>query len=184
MSTPFLVLASALMLAACAGANPGAAATSPAPGSSGGQSESSPASPAPVAQTTPAGSSGAAGSRSMDVSGQVGASNSFDVTGRSDLPDPVPSTARPYAEIVETAMAPLRPALRECFAPLPVRAVPRFYAVMVEADGAVHARAPQPTVLPARIAACAEGLLNGTTVNPTPPRPFAFDVFLTPDRSR
>ncbi|MEI8259314.1 MAG: hypothetical protein WCJ30_26905 [Deltaproteobacteria bacterium] len=124
------------------------------------------------------------GSRSLDVSGQSGASNSFDVTGRSDLPDPVPSTARPYAEIVETAVGPIRPALRECFAPLPTRASPRFYAIAVEPDGTVHARTPQPVVLPARVAACAEGLLNGTLVNPPPPRAFAFDVFLAAERSR
>lgn len=184
MSSAFGMLASCLSVAACA-AGASRATSSPPPDESGrpsgAASSSLPAPTAPAPAETPSTHRAAV---ALDVTERSGSSNSFDERGRSDLPDPVPSAARPYAELVETAVAPLRPALGECFRPVPTPTAPRFYAISVATDGAVHPCTPQPAALRARVAGCAEAVLDGTTVNPTPPRPFAFEVFLTPDRSR
>jgi hypothetical protein len=114
---------------------------------------------------------------------------SFDITARSDLPERVPSTNRPYAAIVADAVAPLRDAIIGCMDRMPASARPRFYALVVETDGSLHARSPQPVPLPPRVVMCTEGVIASVTVQPSPPRPFAHDLFLTepsppPERSR
>jgi hypothetical protein len=99
----------------------------------------------------------------------------FVVTGRSDLPAGSGSTARPYEQVLEAALGPVRPALAECLRALgaPARRVVR---VTVEDDGSVHERSPQAYVLGARDAACVAGVLRGTVLDPAPPRAIPYDI--------
>ncbi len=99
----------------------------------------------------------------------------FDITASSDLPPPPPSTAQPYERLIDGAVAPLRPALAECLRALgaPAR---RLVRVTVEEDGSLRPRPPQDFSLPARGAACLDGVLRAATVEPAPPRAVPYDI--------
>ncbi|MFO0603467.1 MAG: hypothetical protein U0324_09850 [Polyangiales bacterium] len=105
----------------------------------------------------------------------------FVVTGRSDLPAGASSTARPYEQIVDESLAPVRPALAECLRALgaPARRVVR---VTLEDDGTVRERPPQAYVLSARDAACVVNVLRGTVLDPAPPRAIPYDIRVDVER--
>jgi hypothetical protein len=169
------VLLVSVWLAACASPQRDTAAREPDHRAShGGESSASPSDDAPA--TNAASQSDAI---AVQASGTpTNRDTSFDITARSDLPAAVPSTNRPYSAIVTDAVAPLRDALIGCMDRMPATARPRYYALVVETDGSLHARAPQPVALPPRVAQCAEGVIASVTIEPAPPRPFAHDVSL------
>lgn len=99
----------------------------------------------------------------------------FNITANSDLPPAPASTAQPYARIVESSLAPLRPALAECLRPLgaPARHTVR---ITVDEEGALELRPPQEFVLDAPDARCLDGVLRAGRVEPAPPRAIPYDL--------
>lgn len=161
----------------CGGAQPaptatGARAAQGAPRSSGSATEP----PRATSEQGPNGGATASGANGFDVAGSA-PDGGFNVTASSDLPTPVPSTAQPYARMVESAVAPLRPALAECLRPLGTGR--RLFRVVVGLDGALNPRPPQPYEVPPRIATCVEGVLHATTIDPPPPREYPYDIYVS-----
>ncbi len=169
----------ALAVAACGGSNQ----SSPAPtsgdtvvepnASSGGTAEIATASDAGAAASTDAGANGGG---AISVSGRPPGDNTIDVGGNSDLPPNIPSSMQPYTRVIETAVAPIRPALGECVrsAGGPPR---RMYRVTVGRDGQLSPRPPQTTAFPSSVLACVDGVIRGTTVNPPPPMMVPYDLY-------
>jgi hypothetical protein len=99
----------------------------------------------------------------------------FNITANSDLPPAPASTAQPYARIVESSLAPLRPALAECLRPLgaPARHTVR---ITVDEEGTLLLRPPQEFTLDAPDARCLDGVLRAGRVEPAPPRAIPYDL--------
>lgn len=99
----------------------------------------------------------------------------FNITASSDLPPAGVSTNRPYTEIVDAALAPVRPALAECLRALgaPAR---RSVRVTLDPGGEVRPRPPQNFVLSPHDARCMEGVLRAVTLDPPPPREMPYDL--------
>ena len=173
------LLASSLILVACAttaaGDRPATAtatatapthADAPSPGSHPG-SHPGPASPSTSGPSATEGG--------FALRGAAPPSNEISVTGNSDLPAGMASSAQPFALVIEAAVRPLRPALAEClrFVGPPGR---RSVRVMVGRDGELHPRPPQPYPSSEHGERCVTGVLRAGTVDPPPPMDLPWDI--------
>ncbi len=99
----------------------------------------------------------------------------FNITATSDLPPAPASSSQPYARIVESAVAPLRPALAECLRSLGAPAH-HLVRLTVDEEGALAPRPPQEFTLRAVDARCLDGVLRAGRVDPPPPRAIPYDL--------